>query len=336
MTSYERVFTRLKSEKVDKIPNLNILMWFAARYTGVNFGDFINKPEVMVEANIKCIEDFGIDVVTVMSDPYCEAEDFGCVVDYPIDAMPICREYAIKDYDDIKKLKVRKAKEGRRMSNRIEAIQRYKEKLGNTVPIIGWVEGPIAEFSDLYGITNSMTDLIIEPQWSEEVMDICVEQAISFALEQIEAGATIIGIGDAAASIIGPTLYRDMILERERKIIKAIQEAGGITKLHICGNITPLLEDIKTLASDILDIDSMVDMKKANQLMSGITCINGNINPTDIILNGNPKLIADEVTKLVEECDDHIMISGGCEIPRDTSYENLKAVDDVLWSLARR
>ena len=336
MTSKERVLACLKGEKVDKIPNLNILMWFASRYAGVNFGDFIQKPEVMVAANIKCIQDFGIDVVTVMSDAYCEAEDFGCRISYPVDGLPICNEYAIKSYDDIKKLKIRKAKEGRRMSIRTEVIRLYKEKLGDTVPIIGWVEGPIAEFSDLYGINNSMIDLILEPDWSEEVMDICTEQAISFAIEQLEAGATIIGIGDAAASIVGPTIYREMILERERKIIKAIQDAGGITKLHICGNITPLLEDIATLQSDILDVDSMVDFKKANEMMTGITCVNGNIDPTDIILNGTPQLIAEEVTKLVAECDDHIMISAGCEIPRDTPHENLKAMDDVLWSLAKR
>ena len=334
MTSRERVFARLKGEQVDKIPNLNILMWFAARYAGVDFGDFIQKPEVMVDANIKCIQDFGIDVVTVMSDPYCEAEDFGCTIEYPTDAMPICRGYAINDYDDIKKLKIRKASEGRRMSKRIEAIRLYREKLGDAVPIIGWVEGPLAEFADLYGINNAMVDLIMEPARSEEVMDICTEQAISFALEQLAAGADIIGVGDAAASIVGPDLYREMIVERERKIIDAIRTAGGISKLHICGNITPLLDDIKTLGADILDIDWMVDFKKANELLRGISCVNGNIDPTRLLLNGTPSSIAAEVTKLVQVCDDHIMISAGCEIPRDTPHENLKAVDDALRSLA--
>ena len=334
MTSRERVFARLKGEPVDKIPNLNILMWFAARYAGVNFGDFIQHPEVMVAANIKCIQDFGIDVVTVMSDPYCEAEDFGCTIEYPLDGLPICKAYAVQDYSDIQKLKIRKASEGRRMSNRIEAIRLYREKLGNSVPVIGWVEGPLAEFADLYGINNAMTDLIMEPEWAGEVMDICTEQAISFALEQLDAGADIIGIGDAAASIIGPDMYREMVVERERKIVEAIRGAGGISKLHICGNITPLLDEITSLKVDILDIDWMVDFKRANELFSGISCINGNIDPTEQILRGTPASIAAEVKKLVDECDDHIMISAGCEIPRDTPHANLKAVDDALRSLS--
>ena len=334
MTSRERVFARLKGEEVDKIPNLNILMWFAARYAGVNFSDFINKPEVMVDANIKCCHDFGIDVVTVMSDPYCEAEDYGCTIDYPTDSLPICKAYLIQDHSDISKLKVRKASEGRRMSNRIEAIRLYREKLGDSVPIIGWVEGPLAEFADLYGINNAMMDLIVESEWAEEVMDICTEQAISFALEQIEAGADIIGVGDAAASLVGPDIYRDMILERERKIFDAIRNAGAISKLHICGNITPLLEDIRILKADIVDVDWMVDFKKANELLSGISCVNGNIDPSSQILSGTPESIAAEVTKLVSECDDHIMISAGCEIPRDTPHENLKAVDNALLALA--
>jgi len=334
MTSRERVFARLKGEKVDKIPNLNILMWFAARYGGVDFSDFINQPEVMVDANIKCHQDFGIDVVTVMSDPYCEAEDYGCTIEYPTDNLPICKAYLLNDHSDISKLKVRKASEGRRMSNRLEAIRLYKEKLGDSVPVIGWVEGPLAEFADLYGINNAMTDLIIEPEWAEEVMDICTEQAISFALEQIEAGADIIGVGDAAASIIGPDLYREMVVERERKIFDAIRNAGALSKLHICGNTTPLLEDIKTLRADILDVDWMVDFKKANEILSGVTCVNGNIDPSSQILSGTPESIKAAVTALVQECDDHIMISAGCEIPRDTPHENLKSVDEALRALA--
>ena len=78
----------------------------------------------------------------------------------------------------------------------------------------------------------------------------------------------------------------------------------------------------------------MVDFKRANALFRGISCVNGNIDPTGQILSGTPASIAAEVEKLVGECDDHIMISAGCEIPRDTPHTNLKAVDDALRSLS--
>ncbi len=36
MTPYERVNNRLKGKPVDKVPNLSILMTFAAKYIGVS------------------------------------------------------------------------------------------------------------------------------------------------------------------------------------------------------------------------------------------------------------------------------------------------------------
>jgi hypothetical protein len=41
MTPKERVFRRLRGERVDKIPNLNILMTFAAKYIKVPYKKYV-------------------------------------------------------------------------------------------------------------------------------------------------------------------------------------------------------------------------------------------------------------------------------------------------------
>lgn len=73
MNSYERLMARLKGEPVDRVPNVCILMGMAARHAGVPYREFCLCPEKMVQANILCWKDFGVDIVTVMSDPYSEA-----------------------------------------------------------------------------------------------------------------------------------------------------------------------------------------------------------------------------------------------------------------------
>lgn len=333
MTSYERLMNRLKGKEVDRIPNLNILMAFAAKYAGVSYSDFILKPEKKGYANVKCHEDFKIDVVTVMSDPYSEAEGFGCEVEYPEDDHPHCVKHILNDYDDIKKLKIHDPSKERRMSANVELIEWYQKQLGNSVPIIGWVEGPVAEFADIYDINNAMMDLIAEPEWAQEVMDICVEQAIAFAQAQIKAGAHIIGMGDAAASIIGRELYASIVLPREKKIVNAIHEVGALCKLHICGNIEPLLEDIKTLGADIVDVDWMVDFAHADRVLSGVSSVNGNLDPVRAVMNSTPEQIVRDVQKLVAETGATSMISGGCEIPKNTAPENLYAFYEALASI---
>ncbi|MCD4686469.1 MAG: uroporphyrinogen decarboxylase family protein [Anaerolineae bacterium] len=46
----------------------------------------------------------------------------------------------------------------------------------------------------------------------ETLLEHCTETAIAFALAQIEAGATIIGLGDAVGSQVGPRAYRQFAL----------------------------------------------------------------------------------------------------------------------------
>lgn len=92
MNSYERVMNRLKGRAVDRAPNFCILMNFAAQYSNVCYKDFCLVPEKMVEANLRCREDFATDIVTVMSDPYGEAMDYGMKVDFPDQGSPIVRQ----------------------------------------------------------------------------------------------------------------------------------------------------------------------------------------------------------------------------------------------------
>jgi len=326
----ERLVARMAGKSVDRIPNLNILMTFAAKYANVNYSDFILKPEAKCRANLICAEEFGIDAVTVMSDPYSEAEGFGCKIEYPVNDHPHCVKHILEDYEDIKKLKVHDPSCTCRMSIIVRLVEMYRQHLGNDVPIIGWVEGPIAEFADLYDINYAMMDLISEPEWATDVMDICVEQAILFAKAQISAGAQIIGMGDAAASLVGPPLYRGMILEREKKIVDAIHEAGAMVKLHICGNIGPLLNDIKTLGCDIVDVDWMVDFAEANKILSGVSAVSGNLDPVRAVMNSTPEALYADIKALLAATDGTSIISGGCEIPKNTDPRLLKVMRQAL------
>jgi uroporphyrinogen-III decarboxylase len=73
--------------------------------------------------------------------------------------------------------------------------------VGQTHSILGWVEGPLAEYADLRGVENAMLDLINSPEIFVEAGEIIVQNAIAFAVAQIKVGADMVGIGDSAASL---------------------------------------------------------------------------------------------------------------------------------------
>jgi uroporphyrinogen decarboxylase len=85
MTGLERTLAFLAGKPVDHPLFQPIIMRWAARYGGVKYRDFCLDYRAKAAAMIKCAEDFGIDWVTVMSDPWAEAIAFGIQVEYPED-----------------------------------------------------------------------------------------------------------------------------------------------------------------------------------------------------------------------------------------------------------
>ncbi|GHU64612.1 uroporphyrinogen decarboxylase [Clostridia bacterium] len=331
MNSYERLYTRLDGGKPDRLPNLSLVMFFAAKLIGVPFGKYVSDYRLLCEGAFRCHEEFGIDMFCAISDPMREAEGFGAVVTIPDDNVPYSKAPLIGSVSDIGKLHPIDPASGRRMNDRLLAVQKMKEKAAGKVPVVGWVEGAIAESCDLMGISEFMLNIMLYPDEIRELLAICYEQAVRFAKAQIAAGADIIGIGDAAASLIGPALYEEFALPYEKKLAGEIHAAGGLVKLHICGNTNSLLTLMADTGADIVDLDHMVDMNQAANIFPADMHICGNFDPSGVLLRGTPDRIREAVRTCMQIGDRNAnLIAPGCEVPRDTPFENFLAIREEL------
>lgn len=333
MNSKQRVFARMAGEPVDRIPNLNIIMQLAARELDVPYSAYCQSYELHAKGNILCAQKYGLDVVTVMSDPMREAHDLGTEVVFPEDDVPYPKQNLLENIENIKNLKPIPADQGKRMTQTVQTIELYKKELGNEYPVIGWVEGCFAESSDLRGVNNFMIDLFEEPAFVRELLDICLEQGKLYAKAQIEAGADIIGVGDAIASVAGPNAYRELAGEYERKLLRAIQDMGAKTKLHICGNIEPFLDQLPVDVIDILDVDWMVPLQKANELHGAKVSLSGNYDPVAVLLQGTPETVRQAVRDCAAIGSERYISAAGCEVPKFTPQENLMAAHEAILEL---
>lgn len=327
-------FTQLVEGKNLEFPPLfrPILMHFAARYNNKTYGEFASDYRVLVESNLKAMEAFDMDMVGLISDPYRETSAFGAKVSFPDEAVPVCEEKLIHNIDDVKNLKNPDVYKEERTHDRIKGAEFFQKELNGEVPVIGWIEGPLAEACDLAGVTEMLLFLMTDPDLCNLLMDKCVVTAKDFAQAQIEAGCDIIGMGDAICSQIDAALYKEFILERHREIINFIHEKGGKVKLHICGNITHLLCYIKKLNIDILDLDWQVDMEYAFNEMGPDVIRCGNINPVEIQDLTIDKLAEKSKNLIQREKGRKFILSGGCEITVNTSPENLKTMSKARFN----
>lgn len=326
MTPRERYMAVLHGGRPDVLPRLPILMQFAAEHIGSNYGAFASDHRVLTEANMRCAEEFGIDQLNTMSDPYRETAGFGAPIEFPRDGVPICLKPPLSDDPDLAKLPRPDPLQAPRMRDRIEAVRAYKARAGDRFSIMGWVEGPAAEAADLRGVSNFFVDLLDDPAYAQELMARCVETAIDFARPQGAAGADTIGIGDAVASQVSAKTYESLILPHERRLVAALHGMGVRVRLHICGNTRHLLPGMATLGLDVIDIDHMVGLAEARRVLGPKVALAGNVDPVACVMRGSPETIAAAIRGCYAEAGDPFMVNAGCEIPASTPPANLSAL----------
>ncbi len=330
MNPYERMTARLAGQPVDRVPNFNIFMQFASHYIGQPLSSYYQDYRVLCDANFAVQQAFDIDILQAISDPYREAADLGLRVVFPDDGLPLATKPLLLDPADLAALRPIAPEAGRRMSDRLAALRLFRERSGGHVPIMGWVEGALAEAADLRGVGALLTDLIDRPAWVEELLELCVEVAVNFARAQVAAGADIIGLGDAIASQVSPRLYRQFALPYEQRIFAAVHEMGALARLHICGNTTRILADMAESGADIIDVDWMVDMGQAAEAFGDHAAVCGNQDPVAVMLDGTPEEVAAKVRVCVIAGGPRCFSAAGCEIPDETPEANLHAQAQVL------
>jgi MtaA/CmuA family methyltransferase len=328
MTSRERVLAHLKGGPVDQLPLMPITMMFACQQIEARYREYCTDYRVLVEAQIRTAEKFGFDYVNTMSDPAREAADCGAVVEY-FENQPVALvedQALLADKMALAALKVSDPLAGGRMHNGIKAVALLKERIGKEKIIEGWIEGPIAEAADLRGINALMMDFYDDPTFVRDLFAFVVELELRFAKEQVTAGADVIGIGDAAASLVGPRIYEEFVWPYEKKLIEGVHRLNAKVRLHICGNTRPHLEHMGRLDCEIVDLDYLAPMPEGREKMGPSQILLGNVNPVTILRNGTPAEVTGTIADCHQQAGPRFIIGAGCEIPRDTPIANLQAL----------
>ena len=329
MNGYERILAKLEGRPTDCLPLTPITMMFAADAIGVPYGRYAADHRLLADGQLCVAEKYDFDHVSVISDPAREAADLGAAVHFYDDQPPALDESnaLLAEKSRLDSLEIPDPlKNGSRMFDRVQAVALFKEKVKGKKWIEGWVEGPCAEGADLRGINQLMLDFTDDPEFVHRLFEFGIKVAMKFAKAQIDAGCDILGVGDAAASLVGPRIYKGFVLPYEKRLVQGIHDLGGRVRLHICGNTSRSLAEIGTLGCDYVDLDYMVSVEAARKQMGEKQVLTANIDPVKVLRNGTPEILTAALVKCHEEAGNNFIVGAGCEVPRDTPIANLEAM----------
>ena len=171
-----------------------------------------------------------------------------------------------------------------------------------------------------------MVDFYDDPVFVRDLFDFVLEVGMRFARAQVEAGADVIGIGDPAASLVGPKFYQDFVWPYEKKMVEGLHALGARARLHICGNTRRILKDMGRLGCDYVDVDSMAPLAEARELMGPTQVVVGNLDPVRDLRNGTAQTVYTALAECHRQAGPRYIVGAGCEVPRDTPAANVHAM----------
>lgn len=170
------------------------------------------------------------------------------------------KEFPLKDWNDFDKLKIPD----------IDAEFRW-QALGKQVNDADRTKFMICIGVSLYerihfirGLENTWTDIYLEPENLQKLIDILVEMNLRAIRHFAAAGADGLLFCDdwglQNSLMISPEKWREFWKPAYARVFKAAHDAGLLTFLHSCGYILEILDDLIEVGLDVIQMDQQMNM----------------------------------------------------------------------------
>lgn len=327
MTLKERLLNALEGKQVDKVPVCSVTQTGIVELmeeVGAPWPEAHSDPEQMARLAIANYELSGLEAVRI---PFCLtvlAEAMGC----EINMGTINRQPSVIAHPYTKDLEGMEMPENLLDMGRIQAvlgaIKIIRERVGPDVPIIGGMEGPITLASDLASVKSFMKWSLKKPELLRQVMDFATDATIDYANSMILAGADVISVADPVASpdLMSPDSFKN---ELQPRLQRFSSNVNTVTVLHICGNVSPILNYLADCGFEGLSVEEKVgNIKKAKEVLGDRARLVGNISSPFTLLPGPIDKIKEESKKAIAEGVD--VLAPGCGIAPMTPLAHIKAM----------
>ncbi|MHC1592901.1 MAG: MtaA/CmuA family methyltransferase [Methermicoccaceae archaeon] len=337
MTPRERVLAALKKEKVDRVPATSMTQTGTVEFmekAGVFWPEAHKHVDQMVKLAKMPYEVVGLETARV---PFCltvEAEALGVPIKWGVED----RQPSVDDspFTDASEIKYDNILEKGRIPVVIEAVKQLKEDVGDNLPIVAGVTGPVTLAGHLMGVEKVIRESLTDPDSAATFVNVATEVLKIYSGALIDAGADVIVPLDPVASpdTIVPEAFETIALPYLQDLHAHIHSKGALAVLHICGDVKAILAHMAESGADGLSIEEKVNMKTAKKivlggrgehdLMAKKIAMVGNISSVDPLLLGEPEQVYDAAVDALDNGTD--LCTPGCGIAPRTPTENLEAL----------
>lgn len=192
------------------------------------------------------------------------------------------------------------------------------------------------------GYNNFMCDLLLEPDFVNEMLDNVLEYKLAEAAQYVAAGVDAVRIGDDWGLQnnlqISPELWRKFLKPRYSKLYSFYKSHNLPIIQHSCGAIIDIVPDLIEIGVDVLHpIQPLgMDLNKLMDISRGRLTLWGGIDTQHLLPFETPEKIREEVkrTKNLLGCGNRYIAAPSQEIMSNVPPENIYELIKI-WSPCR-
>ncbi len=291
------------------------------KLTGTTIKENLTDSNVQYKTIKHIYNRFKPDGVFTFMDLTVEAESLGLEINFPENDTPSVREHSVRDKVALKKM----IANYKGISGRMEVFIDTVRKMAENIPVKkgAYVIGPFSLAGELCGVNNLLLNTIMYPEFTHDVIDFSIDVISDYTKKLFDAGADTVCVLEPTAMMLSAEQYTEFSRMPFQKLLKYVGHKPLI--LHICGNTTHLIPEMCKSGACALSLDSVVDLQEIIQQIPPDIELIGNLDPVNIFLNGDKKLITKATKKLKEEMKGYpnFVLSSGCDLPLETPIENI-------------
>jgi uroporphyrinogen decarboxylase len=213
-------------------------------------------------------------------------------------------------------------------------VTRARASTGDRGLVASCTNGAFNLAATFRSVEELMTDPVVDEGFYRSMMEFFTADAIGRNRRLIESGADVIEVAaNLAGSSVGPSFFRNYVMEYESQVIDAIHQAGAPMIYHNCGTASRVMHLYNEMAIDCLGYlvpppFGDVDLDEALRVLRPGMALRGNIDQVEFLMTATPAQVRERVRELLEKAmpRGNLILSTTDFCFDGTPYENLEAM----------
>lgn len=321
MNTYQWIRSLLAQEKRVAIP---IMTHPGIELIGRRVADAVTDGEIHFRAIEALARRFPMAASTTIMDLTVEAEAFGAALHLEADDIPSIAGRLVTDCAGVRELPL-PTLDAKRIPQYLKADELAVRHLD--VPVFAGCIGPFSLAGRLYGMTEIMMSIYIEPETVMLLLEKCTEFLLQYCHAIRQTGVAGILMAEPAAGLLSNDDCRAFSSVYVRRIVEAVQDESFTIVLHNCGNTGHCTQAMLATGAGGYHFGNRADMVELLRMCPADVPVMGNVDPVAVLKQAAPEQVYAETCSLLERTSDfpNFILSTGCDVSPHTPMENIEA-----------